>query len=443
VKCAAQPSLTIGALCGLALLVAGCSRGRVELAFPSPTPAPPPSHLPAQDGSGPNSLILASDGNFYGTTASGGQFNRGTVFTVTLSGEETVLYSFAGGTNDGAYPQGLIQGSDGGFYGTTNDGGKGVCPRTQPAGGTAGNESACGTVFRVTAEGEEQVLYFFTGEADGGEPNGGLVQDSNGNLYGTTASGGNTSEDCGAVGCGVVFQLTLTGTESVLHAFAASTSDGALPTSLMLGIDGNLYGTTQLGGRSSDGTVFQVTLAGEETILYSFRGGRDGMYPAAALVEGTDGMLYGTTPFGGASTSASPLCTGGCGTVYSISLAGTETVLYAFGGGNRNGANPYGPMIQGSDGNFYGTTDGGGSGTCSGGCGTVFQITPAGVETALYSFASATDGVAPSTGLVQSANGNFYGVTMSGGALNDGTVFSITPQGIETVLYSFGTEQNP
>lgn len=397
-------------------------------------PALPP---PLADGSAPDALIQGSDGNFYGTTTDGGQYDRGTVFSITLEGEETVLYSFAGGATDGARPQGLVEGSDGAFYGTTSDGGTGTCARPQPTGGSGVSESACGTVFRVTSEGKESVLYFFTGAGDGGEPNGGIVQGSDGSLYGTAATGGNTSAECGAVGCGVVFRVTLTGKESVLHEFAAGSTDGAVPTSLTQGIDGALYGTTQLGGRSNRGTVFQINSVGSEAVLYSFRGGADGMNPAAALVMGSDGAFYGTTPFGGGSTN--PACANGCGTVYRITTAGVETVLYSFGGGTGNGANPYASLIEGSDGNFYGTTEAGGSENCSGGCGSVFKITPQGIETPVYLFALAIDGISPSSGLIQGSTGDYYGVTESGGTFDGGTIFDVSQAGMETVLHSFAT----
>lgn len=424
-----RPSLRISICSCLALLLGGCGGARIS--FRSGPPSPP---SPSKDGASPNALIRGSDGNFYGTTVSGGAFGGGTVFSITPEGTETILYSFAGGATDGANPQGLIQGSDGSFYGTTSDGGTGTCPRSQPVGGSLA--SACGTVFRVTPQGEETILYFFTGTGDGGEPNGGLVQGSDGSLYGTTASGGNPSAACGTSGCGVVFQVTLSGREYVLHAFAGGAADGATPTSLMQASDGYFYGTTLLGGRLNRGTVFRVAPVGNETVLYSFLGGADGMYPVAALIEASDETLYGTTSFGGESSNSSPACTSGCGTIYRVTFAGSETVLYAFEGGNRDGANPYAPLIEASDGTFYGTTEAGGSANCSGGCGTVFQITP-GVEKPLYLFAVMIDGFAPSSGLVQDSAGNLYGVTMSGGAFGDGTVFSVTPAGIETVLHSF------
>ena len=427
---AALARLGSAPVCAAALGLAACGGGRLSTSGP-PTPS-------TQDGSGPNWLILASDGNFYGTTASGGQFNRGTVFSISPSGAETVLYSFAGGGSDGAYPQGLLQGSDGDFYGTTANGGQGNCPSSAPAGASSG-ATGCGVVFRLTAQGQEQIVYFFTGAADGGEPNGSLLQASSGSFYGTARYGGASGAACGNAGCGVVFQLTPAGSEQALYAFGAAASDGTLPTSLMLASDGNLYGTTQLGGVSNDGTVFRLTLAGVETVLHSFGGEADGIGPAAALVEGSNAMLYGTTPFGGASAGSSPSCTNGCGTVYQISLAGVESVLHAFAGAAADGANPYAALLLGADGNFYGTTSAGGDGSCSAGCGTLFQVTPAGAETLVYSFGSAAQGSDPTAGVLQGSNGDLYGVAASGGAASAGTVFDITTQGMESVLYAFGS----
>ena len=208
--------------------------------------------------------------------------------------------------------------------------------------------------------------------------------------------------------------VTLTVTaqgESVLYSFTGGTDGGSPGAGLIQGSDGNFYGTTQVGGASGYGTVFKVTPAGVETVLYSFGGGTDGSYPYAGLTQGADGNFYGTTEQGGANS---------LGTIFKVTPAGVETVLWTFGGGT-DGHNPYGTLIQGADGNFYGTTFQGGTNNH----GTIFEITPAGIETVLYSFGGVpyTDGWFPQGGLIQGADGNFYGTTEAGGANGYGTVF--------------------
>jgi uncharacterized repeat protein (TIGR03803 family) len=385
----------------------------------------PGLQFPAPDGSSPSAgLIRGRDGNFYGVTAKGGQFNDGTVFSITPGGVETVLYSFAGGTADGANPTGdLVQGSDGNFYGATGGGGPGKCPGIEPI-GYDGPPSACGTLFKLTPDGTDTVLHFFSGGADGGQPTGSLVQGSDGNFYGTTS-----------YGRGTVFKISPEGEEAVLYSFPNYTNDGSEPSSLILAPDGNFYGTTFIGGQSNYGTVFAITPAGAETVLYSFLGGSDGELPSAPLVEGGDGNFYGTTPFGGSKD----------GTIFRITAAGEETVLYAFPG-TANVTNPYTPLVQGSDGNFYGTTDNGGNANnaCGAdGCGALYKITPTGNETVLHLFAgSPTDGAFPIGNLLQGTDGNFYGTTSGGGQFDGGTVFQITPAGVLTVLHSFAGTQN-
>lgn len=332
----------------------------------------------------------------------------------------------------------MVQASDGNFYGTTVGGGTGECPTAEPI-GYNGPPPACGTVFKLTPGGAEEVLHFFSGTSDGGAPTGGLVQSSDGSFYGTTDADGLTG-DC----CGTVFKAILAGDEMVLYSFPDGAIEGSIPSSLVQGTDGNFYGTTLIGGSSADGTVFETTPAGATTVLHSFSAGGDGQLPNAPLILGSDGNFYGTTPFGGVSANPAPICEHGCGTVFMITPTGAETVLYAFGGGTLDGANPYGHLIQADDGNFYGTTNSGGTGNCSGGCGTVFKITPSGVETVLYSFAGGTaDGESPGFGLVQASDGNFYGTAGAGGKFNSGVVFKLTPVGVETVLHSFGGNTNP
>ena len=282
-------------------------------------------------------LIQGSDGNFYGTTISGGANNQGTVFKITPSGTETVLYSFAGGGSDGAHPYaGLIQGSDGNFYGTTANGGLG----------------SQGTVFKITPSGTETVLHFFAGgNSDGATPTAGLVQGSDGNFYGTTVSGGPQNY-------GTVFKITPSGTETLLSGFTAPIRPSG---ALIQGSDGNFYGAA-IGDGDGGGLVFRITPSGSYTALYVFEGGSsDGAYPMG-LIQGSDGNFYGTTNQGGASTY---------GTVFKLTPSGTETVLHFFAGGNSDGVNPNAGLVQGSDGTLYGTTGEGGAN----GDGTVFKVT--------------------------------------------------------------------
>jgi uncharacterized repeat protein (TIGR03803 family) len=336
-------------------------------------------------------------------------------FCIRVSPTGSILYSFGATVDNGSAPEGLVQGPDGTFYGTTQSGGN--------------NQE--GSLFTWTPAAQESALYSFNGSTpDGLHPRAPPILGTDGNLYGTTYQGG-------ANGAGTVYRISPSGIETVLYSFGTNykaangnTTDGANPAAaLVQGSDGNFYGTTTDGGASTYGTVFQITPTGTETVLYSFNPAgvsNDGVNPSTALVQGTDGNFYGTTPVGGA---------GGGGNVFKVTPDGVETVLYAFGAS----AAPNG-LILGSDGNFYGTTqmDGANNG------GTVFEITPAGAQTTLYSFkgiSTSSDGAFPS-GLIQGTDGNFYGITTNGGANGVGTVFELTPNGVETLLYSFASETN-
>jgi uncharacterized repeat protein (TIGR03803 family) len=351
-------------------------------------------------------LVQGSDGNFYGTTYIGGVENYGTIFQISPSGTYTTLYSFDVVPYDGASPYaGLVQGRDGNFYGTTQYGGT----------------NYDGTVFRISPSGNYTNLHSFNNSPDGANPLAGLVQGSDGNFYGTTQNGG-TSGNC-EFGCGTVFRISPSGTETTLYSFVGSPSDGSGPEAgLVQGRDGNFYGTTEHGGKYGPGygTLFRLSLGGSYTNLHSFgSSANDGTYPAAALVQGSDGNLYGTTLNGGTS---------GPGTVFRLSPSGTYTSLYSFVGFPSNDGEGPNTLLQGSDGNFYGTTDAGGTS----GNGTVFRISPSGNYTNLYSFNGSPDGATPQqAGLVQGSDGNFYGTTTAGGTNDednggDGTVFSFT-----------------
>jgi uncharacterized repeat protein (TIGR03803 family) len=281
----------------------------------------------------------------------------------------------------------------------------------------------------------ETVLYNFTGGSDGSRPQSSLIADGAGNLYGTTALGG-TCPGWNQYGCGVVFEISPNGSggwkQTVLHTFAAP-PDGAKPlfSPVIFDKSGNLYGTTQWGGASNVGTVFELSPAGASwtaTILYSFTGGADGGHPAAGLVMDPAGNLYGTGQTGGAN---------GQGTVFKLSPSGAETLLYTFGSQSGDGSYPFAGLVLDETGNLYGTTLSGGAN----GGGTVFKLAPTGTETVLYSFGSRSgDGSNPDGGfLIFDNNGNLYGTTLSGGANGGGTVFKLAPTGTETVLYSFGS----
>ena len=309
--------------------------------------------------------------------------------SVPLSAQkETGLYSFTGANGDGAYPEaGLVFDRQGNLYGTTSVGGDKGC----------GALLGCGTVFKLTPEGHEKVLYTFCPGGypctDGYNPVAGLVLDWRGNLYGTTFAGGVTG--CGP-GCGTIFKVTPEGHETVLYSFCPGgypCTDGYNPAAgLVLDWRGNLYGTTLSGGASGWGTVFKVTPEGHETVLYSFTGGADGGVPYADLVLDRQGNLYGTTSVGGDKGCGSFF---GCGTVFKVTPEGHETVLHSFTAANGDGAEPYAGLVFDWRGNLYGTTLSGGGTGCGSGCGTVFKVTPEGHETVLYTFTGGTDGGMP------------------------------------------------
>lgn len=289
------------------------------------------------------------------------------VYRLSPAGQETVLYSFTGG-NDGGFPAGTLTLGAGHLYGASAAGGiNGSC------GGLG-----CGVVFEVTGLGKETVLYTFTGGTDGANPSGALLRDSAGNLYGTTLYGGDLS--CNSPnGCGVVFKLDPAGVETVLYSFIGG-SDGAFPRpGLALDIQGNLYGSTSEGGMNSRcfglgcGVVFNVDPLGNETVLYTFSGGQDGAGPEGGLVRDSAGDIYGETGGGG---NLSNCASQGCGVIFKLTAAGTQTVLYTFTGGRDGWAPSFGLLPYG--GQLYGTTFQGGisTGSCGllDGCGAVFKF---------------------------------------------------------------------
>ena len=339
----------------------------------------------------------------------------------------SVIYTFGRTDQDVVNPQYLIQGSNGTLYGLASVGD----PNTAPS---AGDGPANGGIFSVSLQGSENVISSFASIAGlAPDIDGTLVMGSDGNLYGTTSVGGPAF-------VGVFYKLTLAGAVTVLHTFGSSATDGAHPTGALIeGTDGNFYGITNSGGANDigsggDGTVFKISPDGTESVLYSFGGATgDGKSPIAGLVQGTDGNFYGVTSAGGSS---------GYGTVFSVSPTGSETVLYSFVSSYGlylravSSLVQGGTLIQANDGNFYLTTEAGGTSNS----GTVFRITPQGIGSVLYSFGSfSTDGVDPGP-LLQGSDGNLYGTTMVGGTAGAGTLFELSFSGAETLLYSFGTE---
>jgi len=347
-------------------------------------------------------LVQGTDGKLYGVAGAGAN-GGGNVFKMTPTGSLTVLYSFCALTNcaDGSGPAGLVLGTDGNFYGTTTFGGANNNSHSCVGSGTGG----CGTAFKITPSGALTTIYNFCAQAncaDGGLPNA-LVLGADGNFYGTTEGDGTS---CGV--CGPAFRITPQGTLTTLHNFNGT--DGAtLVAGLIRGTDGNLYGAAQAGGGSGDGTFFKMTPQGTLTVLHNFDG-THGLFPEVPPVQAANGDFYGTTYAGGAHNA---------GTVYKITPAGTFTTLYNFCAQTNcaDGADAFG-LLQGNDGNFYGTTvDGGTNDNCSlfqAGCGTVFKLTPGGTLTTLHNF-DGTDGEFLFGGLVQRTNGTLFGTTNAGG----------------------------
>ena len=362
------------------------------------------SNFNSFNGSDPfGTLAQGLNGDFYSTTLGGGANSDGTVFLVTPTGTLTVRHSFDK-TNGSAPNSGVVLGADRNFYGVTQGGG-------------ANNQ---GTIFKITPSGHLTTLYSFcplAGCADGDDPQGTLVEATNGNFYGTTYGGSPNN-------VGTIFEISRTGTFTSLHSFCseANCGDGEIPQQgLVQANNGNLYGTAPYGGTNSGGVIYQLTPSGTFSVIYSFcaqTNCADGSTPYAALILAANGNLYGTTAGGGTNNN---------GTVFEVTTAGQLTTLYTFcpNTGCADGANPEGPLVQATDGKLYGMTFAGGAN----GKGAIFAITPSGTFTTLYSFCSQTscdDGEGPYlTGLLQATNGTLYGTTPQGGNKTYGTVFSL------------------
>ena len=382
-------------------------------------------------------LTLGSDGNYYGAAALSGSYGLGAIYKVTSAGVASILVSFNGA--DGAYPNsGLVQYSDGSFYGTTAQGGAnggGAIFKVTPGGALTlvyslpadnyglyaglalGKDNnfygvtEYGPAFKVTPQGTFTSIPF----GGGSEPVSPLILGSDGNFYGTTY--GNT-----------VFQMTPAGAFTILHNF--NYSDGAnLYSSVVQGNDGSFYGVTRNGGSAGDGTIFKVDAGGNFTSLVNFTG-TNGAHPTCKLALGIDGNFYGMTYNGGSSIALDPLGFG-YGTIFKVTPSGTLTTLVNFDG--TNGGKPTSSLTPSLDGNFIGTTQFGT--TYANGSGTIFEITPGGLLTTLTSFPESA-GTNPQAGLVQGGDGNFYGTTNYGPG-TDGTIFKITPSGSLTTLAAF------
>ncbi|HZM05034.1 MAG TPA: choice-of-anchor tandem repeat GloVer-containing protein [Candidatus Saccharimonadales bacterium] len=375
----------------------------------------PLASFAGSDGASPYSpLLQASDGSFYGTTATGGPHGFGTAFRMSTNGSVVTLYSFTGGNDGGSLggnqagpAAGLIQTSDGYLYGTTQYGGS----------------NGYGTIFRMSTNGSLTTLYSFTGGYDGGNSTAGLIEGRDGNLYGTTAGGDYF---------GTLFRITTSGAFTVIYSFTGG-DDGAWPEAPLIQTrDGYFYGTASAGGINGVGTVFRADVNGGFTSLFSFND-TDGSTPAAPLLRGTDGYLYGTTTFGKDRSAG--------GTVFRISTNGVFKALYLFpvagslyyGQSYPSGGYPYAGLIQASDGNLYGTTENGGFDSA----GTVFRISTNGAFASLFSFNYGVDGSYPYTSLIQAGDGNLYGTASTGGLNGYGTVFKISTNGEFTPLHSF------
>src|ERR1035438_9521118 len=345
-------------------------------------------------------VIRDSAGNLYGPYTAVDQSTSGVVYKVNTAGQETVLYSFTGGADGGLPFAGVIRDSAGKLYGTTYHGGA----------------SGAGVVFQANTGGQETVLYSFTGGADGGYPNAGVIRYSAGNLYGTTTAGG-------ASNWGVVYKLDPAGNYTVLYSFTGGENGGGPYAGVIRDPAGNLYGTTSDGGAASVGVVYKLNAAGQETVLHTFTGGADGTFPYAGVIRDSAGNLYGTTLVGGPAE---------LGEVFELDAAGNETVLFSFPG-PTDGEWPTAGVIRDPAGNLYGTTEYGGRANA----GVVYKVNTAGREKVLYSFTGGADGSFPYAGVIRDSAGNLYGTTTAGGASNSGVVYKVNTAGQETVLYSF------
>ena len=369
------------------------------------------------DGAEPSAALINVSGTLYGTTYGGGAMGRsglGTVFSFNpTTRTEAILHSFGVSGTDGQYPNSALIDIGGTLYGTTGQGGAANC--------------LCGTVFSIDpATDNEAVLHSFAGGSDGNSPV--ALINLNGSMYGTTIGGGTAVCTVnGGGGCGTIFTINLsTGAETIIYSFAGG-SDGANPFAGLISTGNTLYGTTEEGGTAGAGTVFSVTPAGSETVLHSFTGSLDIETRGNAL-QATNGTLILSAGAGGSANIG--------GILQIDPSTGAATELYAFPS-QEAGAYPSAALIN-VGGTLYGTTQSGGTGSCSAGCGTIFAIDPStGQETLLYNFAGNLDGSDPQSALL-TLGGLLYGTTTYGGASGKGAVYSFDPaSGAEAVIHSF------
>ncbi len=328
--------------------------------------------------------IQGRNGKLYGTNA-GASGGSGSIFEISTAGLERQVYTFgADGTNPYA---GLALATDGNFYGTT------------AYGGSTNN----GVLFKISASGAYTVLHEFAGGSDGANPVAAPTEASDGSLYGPSL---------GTNGASTIYKYTPSGAFSTILNLTPSQGVYAVGA-LLEGIDGNLYGSAEQGGDGGCGTLFKVSKSGSVLWSYSFQCNDTGSSPWAALIQGTDGNFYGTTIYGGPGQQ--------CGTVFRLKPNGSVSDVYAFKN-IPDGCQPFGGITQGTDGNLYGTTFGGGKGA-NGGGGTIYQLTTDGVHSILYYFGKG--GETPAAALTQDTNGTFYGTTELGGRSGFGTIYSL------------------
>lgn len=379
-------------------------------------------------------VTLGSDGNLYGVTSSGGSTDGindtsgfGTAFKITPSGKATLLHSFGDGTvpDDGTGPESnLVEGSDGDFYGTTANGGSTVSIDTVFGQGY-------GVAFKMTPSGQVTILHNF---GDGSVTNDGrypdcLIQGADENFYGTTSGGGPTVSSTNVFGSGTVFMMTPSGQVTILHAFGDGSLniDGSSPNGIVQASDGNFYGTTAdntfFSSIELNGAAFKISPSGQYNVLCTFGGLPYGpLNPVGYLIQGSDGNFYGASAHGGTTNTGSSAP--GYGTVFKMTPSGTVTVLHSFGTGYGDGQSPRAGVVQGIDGNLYGTTQFGGTANA----GTVYQVIPTGQTKVLHSFEDgsiANDGNEPAAALTPGNDGTFYGTTIAGGTDGTGTIFDL------------------
>ncbi len=349
------------------------------------------------DGTYPQSdLIQAKDGNFYGTCYGGGQYGNGTIFKISSGGNYSVVKNFSVGV-DGGYPYaGLMQNTDGNFYGITR----------------AGGAKSGGTIYKLTTAGVYTVIHNIDYANEGTTSSSVLVKGADGSLYAMTSLGG-------VFNYGIIFKTTTAGAFTKIADFNGATLGNAPYSSFIKGNDSAYYCTTTAGGAYNYGTIVKIC-GGKATVLHSFNKSTDGGMPQGDLLLASNGNFYGMTSNGGAN---------GLGTIFKITPGGSFTVIHNFNG-TTDGSNPHGGLIQAKDGNLYGMTTAGGANNA----GTIFKISLSGTFKLIKSFVFATDGGAPNGNLLQANDNNFYGITS-----NSGRVFKLTTAGVYTNIHTFNS----